>query len=76
MLFTERETGLVCRKIGDCAGRYEGMCLWQPMKKVGFFYLRDCRKKRFILDDSTFEPHKKKTSGEGKNDQKRGYCRH
>ena len=43
------------RKISIGTGRFTGMYLWQPVKKILFFYIPDRKREPFWLDDSTFE---------------------
>lgn len=46
--------GKYYKQVKACHGRYEGMYLWQPMKKVLFFFVPDKKKEPFILDDGGF----------------------
>lgn len=35
-------------------GKESGMCVWAPMKKILWFYIRDKKKPKFILDPEGF----------------------
>ena len=43
------------KKMKAGEGRYRGMFLWQPMIKIGPFYVKDRRSEPFWLDDYDFE---------------------
>ena len=48
--------GRYYKKVQAMTGRFYGMYLWQPMKKVLWFYIPDYKKDSFILDDDGFYP--------------------
>lgn len=50
-----RTYGKYYKKLRAGEGRFQGMFLWQPMKKVLFFYVPDRSQKSFWLDDYGFE---------------------
>lgn len=56
-LYTDIETGKVYAKIKTGTDRFEGMFLWQPMKKGLFSFVPDESKEPFWLDDSGFEKY-------------------
>ena len=54
-MYRETTTGRLFRKVRRGKGRFAGMFLWQPLKKVGIFYVSDKSKERFWLDNYGFE---------------------
>lgn len=58
-MYREITTGRLFKKVKRGKGRFAGMFLWQPLKKVGFFYIPDKNKERFWLDDYGFEKIRK-----------------
>ena len=53
-LYRDTETGRIFKKVRAGTGRFSGMFLWQPMKKVLFFYVSDKSLSPFWLDDCGF----------------------
>ena len=48
-------TGLFYQKTQAGVGRYRGMYLWQPVKKLCFWYVKNRDAQAFWLDDLDFE---------------------
>ena len=48
-------TGRLYQKLQVGVGRYCGMYLWQPVKKMGVWYVKDQEAQTFWLDDLDFE---------------------